>query len=88
VTADHALLIDGILVQAGALANGQTIAAVPQYALGEHYTVYRIETEVHEIILAERGPAETFIDNVPRRIWDRMAAMRRRSRRSEAPRAS
>jgi hypothetical protein len=38
--------------------------------MGETYTVYHIETEEHEIILANGAPAETFIDNVTRRVFD------------------
>lgn len=73
VTADHALLIDGILCNAGALADGTTIAAVPKPDLGERYTVYHIETEAHEIVFANGTPAETFIDNVSRRAFDNYA---------------
>jgi hypothetical protein len=41
--------------------------------MGERYTVYHIETEAHEIILANGAPAETFIDNVSRRVFDNFA---------------
>jgi hypothetical protein len=41
--------------------------------MGETYTVYHIETEEHEIILANGAPAETFIDNVSRRAFDNYA---------------
>ena len=41
--------------------------------MGETYTVYHIETEEHEIILANGAPAETFIDNVSRRVFDNYA---------------
>jgi hypothetical protein len=41
--------------------------------MGETYTVYHIETEAHEIILANGAPAETFIDNVSRRAFDNYA---------------
>jgi hypothetical protein len=41
--------------------------------MGETYTVYHIETEEHEIILANGAPAETFIDNVSRRAFDNFA---------------
>lgn len=73
VTNDHALLIDGVLCHAGALINGSTIRAVPLDELGQQYTVYHIETEDHEIILANGAPAETFIDNVSRRVFDNFA---------------
>ena len=69
VTADHAMLIEGVLCHAGALVNGTTISRVPHAELGA-FTVYHIETRAHEIILANGTPAETFIDNVSRRAFD------------------
>ena len=41
--------------------------------MGERYTVYHIETDSHEIILANGAPAEIFIDNVSRRAFDNYA---------------
>lgn len=73
LTADHALLIDGLLINAGALVNGTTIDWVPLSELGESYTVYHIETENHDVILAEGTPAETFIDYVSRQAFDNYA---------------
>ena len=73
VTADHGMLVDGVICHAGALVNGTTITHVPLDQMGETYTVYHIETEEHEIILANGAPAETFIDNVSRRSFDNFA---------------
>ena len=73
VTADHGMLVDGVICHAGALVNGTTITQVPLAEMGETYTVYHIETEEHEIILANGAPAETFIDNVSRRVFDNYA---------------
>jgi hypothetical protein len=73
VTADHGMLVDGVICHAGALVNGTTITRVPLAEMGESYTVYHIETEEHEIILANGAPAETFIDNVSRRVFDNYA---------------
>lgn len=70
VTADHGMLVDGVICHAGALVNGDTITRVPLADMGESYTVYHIETEAHEIVLANGAPAETFIDNVSRRVFD------------------
>lgn len=70
LTADHALLIDGHLINAGALVNGTTIDWVPLSEFDGQYTVYHIETEAHDIVLAEGAPAETFIDYVGRQAFD------------------
>ncbi len=70
VTADHGILVEGVICNAGALVNGSTITRVPLSEMGETYTVYHVETEEHEIILANGAPAETFIDNVSRRAFD------------------
>ena len=67
------LLIDNVLVQAGALVNGTTVRRIPPSELGKRFLVYHIETENHEVVLAEGAPAETFIDNVSRRHFDNYA---------------
>jgi hypothetical protein len=73
LTSDHALLIEGVLVHAGALVNGTTIRRMALAELGQTFTVYHVETENHEVILAEGTPAETFIDNVARARFDNYA---------------
>jgi len=71
VSPDHALLVDGVLVQAGALVNGTTIARMK--GLPERFTYYHVELDDHALILAEGVPAETFVDNVTRRRFDNFA---------------
>jgi hypothetical protein len=73
VTADHGMLVGGVICHAGALINGTTITPVPRSELSQGVTVYHIETDKHEIILANGAPAETFIDNVSRRAFDNFA---------------
>ncbi|WP_146343808.1 Hint domain-containing protein [Falsiphaeobacter marinintestinus] len=73
VTADHAMLIDGVLCNASALVNDATITRVPLSEMGDRYTVYHIETQAHDIVLANGAAAETFIDNVSRRVFDNYA---------------
>ena len=68
---DHALLVDDVLVQAGALVNNTSITRVMQP--GERFTYFHIETEDHALILAEGAAAETFVDNVSRRTFDNYA---------------
>ena len=73
VTADHALLIDGLLIHAAALVNGETITREPLSRFGGSFTVYHVETDAHEVILAEGMPAETFVDYVGRDAFDNPA---------------
>ena len=73
VTADHAMLVDGVLCEAATLVNGTTITRVPLSEFGECYTVYHVETEDHEILFANGAQAETFVDNVSRRAFDNFA---------------
>ncbi|WP_238364698.1 Hint domain-containing protein [Mesobacterium pallidum] len=70
LTSDHALLLDGVLVHAGALINGDTIRMLPDHELPERFTVYHVETESHAVLLSNGAPSETFIDNVPRSAFD------------------
>ncbi|MDR6952273.1 hypothetical protein J2X65_001628 [Ancylobacter sp. 3268] len=68
VSADHALLVDGLMVQAGALVNGTSIARYG--ALPLSFVYYHVELDDHALVLAEGIPAETFVDNVTRRRFD------------------
>ena len=70
LTADHALIIDGLAINAGALVNEITIAFEPFAALPERITLYHVETESHDVILANGAPAETFIDYLGRGAFD------------------
>ncbi|PWK60813.1 Hint domain-containing protein [Roseicyclus mahoneyensis] len=75
LTADHALLLDGLLVNAGALVNGTTIRPDPVAA---PFAVYHVETEAHEVLLAEGAPAESFINYAGRNPFDNHTADPRR----------
>jgi len=70
VTADHGMVLDGLVVNAGALVNLDTILWVPMAELATPFTVYHVETEAHEEILANGAPTETFIDYVGRQAFD------------------
>lgn len=70
ITADHALLIDGMLINAGALVNDSTIRFLDRSELPDHVVYYHVETENHDTILANGVPAETFVDYVGRRGFD------------------
>ena len=71
VSPDHALLVEGALIQAGALVNGTSI--VRETNVPMTYTYYHVEVEDHSLILAENAPAETFVDNVDRLAFDNWA---------------
>jgi len=64
---DHALFIDGVLVQPKDLLNGvsirQTTAAV-------RLRYYHVELECHDILFAEGAPAESFLDTGHRGVFD------------------
>jgi hypothetical protein len=71
ISPDHALLIDGALVHAGALINGASI--VREYDTPQVFTYFHVELADHSLILAENTPAETFVDNVDRLAFDNWA---------------
>jgi hypothetical protein len=71
VSPDHAILVDDILIQAGALVNGRSI--VRENRLPERFTFHHVELADHALILAEGVPAETFVDNVDRLGFDNWA---------------
>jgi Ca2+-binding RTX toxin-like protein len=68
---DHAILVNDILIQAGALVNGTSI--VRESSVPETFTYYHIELDDHSLVLAENTPAETFVDNVDRMGFDNWA---------------
>jgi hypothetical protein len=68
ISADHAILIDAMLVQAGALVNGTSI--VRETDVPTTYTLYHVEVDDHSLILADNVPSETFVDNVDRLAFD------------------
>jgi hypothetical protein len=64
----HAILVDGVLVHAGALVNGVTV--VRETDVPTSFVYYHVELDDHSLILAEGVPAETFIDNIDRLGFD------------------
>jgi hypothetical protein len=62
VSAGHALLVEGVLVNAAALVNGTSI--VREDGIAANFTYYHLELDTHAVILAEGAPAESFLDSV------------------------
>jgi len=73
VTGDHGMALNGYMINASALVNGDTIHWVPMAALPERFTVYHVETEAHDIILANGAPTETYLDIADRQGFDNYA---------------
>ena len=70
VSADHGMIVDGLVINASALVNGHSIDWVPMAELPDRVTYYHIETEAHDVILANGAPAETFMDAAGRMAFD------------------
>jgi hypothetical protein len=62
----HALYLDGVLIPAGALVNG---ASIVQARAMERIAYYHIELAAHDVLLAEGTPAESFVDDDSRGIF-------------------
>ncbi|WP_298213611.1 Hint domain-containing protein [Acidocella sp.] len=85
---DHAVFMDGILVNAGALVNGTSI--IRDESVPEMFTYYHVELAGHELLLAEGVPSETFLDNIDRlnfHNWDARTAPDEAIAEMEYPRA-
>ncbi|QDL93060.1 Hint domain-containing protein [Paroceanicella profunda] len=70
LSGDHALVIDDLLVNAAALVNGRSIRWTSQAEMSAGFTYWHVETELHDEILANGVPVETFIDYVGRSAFD------------------
>jgi hypothetical protein len=66
----HALLIDEVFVPAAALVNGTSIVRGEVAGPIEYI---HIELDQHEVIFAEGTPAETFVDDASRAMFDNVS---------------
>ncbi|MGQ0334896.1 Hint domain-containing protein [Halomonas elongata] len=73
LTASHGVILDDLVINAGALVNHDTIDYVPGSELPDAVTYYHIETDSHEVILANGTEAETYVDYVDRQAFDNYA---------------
>ncbi|WP_299626738.1 Hint domain-containing protein [uncultured Tateyamaria sp.] len=78
VTADHGMCVEGFLINASALVNETTIHWWHLNHPNDVCSVYHVETDAHELILAEGTPAETFVDITSRRVFDNFAEYQER----------
>lgn len=69
VSPEHALYIDGLLIPAKHLINGTTIYPMSSIGLTA-VDYYHLELDVHDAVLAEGAPAETFRDTGTRWTFD------------------
>ena len=60
VSHGHAILIDGVLAQAGTLVTGETIVRETDVPMLFHY--YHVELATHDILLADGARAESFLE--------------------------
>jgi len=62
VSPGHALLLDGMLVQAGALAKQSGISR--EYAMPDKFVYYHVELDEHALLLAEGVAVESYVEGV------------------------
>lgn len=72
VSPDHALLVDGVLVPAKCLLDGETIRQLP--ARGR-VTYFHVELDTHDIILADGAPVESYMDRGNRGAFGNASAV-------------
>jgi hypothetical protein len=68
---DHALFIDGYLIEAKTLVNGVTVIVDKNI---RHVTYHHIEMARHDVVLAEGLPAETYLESGNRMMFESNAA--------------
>jgi len=73
VTADHGMVLGGLVINASALVNGTTIDWLPWKTIGTSLTYYHVETEGHDVILAHGAASETYLDIPDRQSFDNHA---------------
>ncbi len=72
VSPDHALFIEGKLIPARLLRNGTTIREEPNV---RYITYYHVELDVHDVLLAEGLPAESYLDTGNRAGFENAAGV-------------
>jgi Hint domain len=70
VSPEHAMYVDGMLIPAAALVNGESI--IQEDAVDE-LTYIHLEFDGHTVIFAEGAPSESFVDDDSRQMFDNAA---------------
>lgn len=70
VSPEHAMLLDGVLIPAGALVNGVSITRCDTLEVIEYY---HLELPTHDVILAEGAPSESYLDTGNRCMFENVA---------------
>lgn len=71
VSPEHGIFINGILVQASALVNDETV--LRETSIPHRFTYFHVELATHELLVTEGVPTESFVDNIDRmhfHNWD------------------
>jgi hypothetical protein len=71
VSPGHALLLDGLLVQAGALAGSGAIRR--ETRMPARFRYFHVELDSHDLLIAEGVPAESFLDAAAELPFDNAA---------------
>ncbi|WP_167350068.1 Hint domain-containing protein, partial [Methylobacterium platani] len=58
VSPGHALFVDGVLIPAGSLVNGTSVAQLDRAEVVYHH----VELPVHDVLVADGMPAESYLD--------------------------
>jgi hypothetical protein len=70
VSPEHAIFLEGMLIAARALVNGESILQ-PLEADGVSYV--HLEFDTHDVIYAEGAPSESFVDDESRELFENAA---------------
>jgi O-antigen biosynthesis protein len=66
ISPNHAMYLDGVLIEAKDLVNG---ASIVQAERADKVEYFHLELESHEVIIAEMAPSESFIDDDSRLMF-------------------